>query len=206
VLAYVFWHRPREGASVPEYEQALGAFQRSLARTPPAGLVGSVVHRVGAVPWSVGAELGCEHDGVTMLAGYEDWYLVEDYAALGVLAEAAVGHGHRTSHDRAARELGWGTASLYRLLEGDARSVVDGAVSHAIWVGRPPGSRERPLAELLGDGMDPEHASLWQRQLALGPAPEFCLLSGERPQGVGPARLPQGWSAYTVEREHVEAS
>jgi len=202
VLAYVFWHRCREGTDIEAYEQALIAFQRSLARMPPVGMRGSAVFRVGALPWSVGAALGEEPGGVTAGAGYEDWYLVEDYAALGVLGEAAVGRGHRTSHDRAARGLGWGTASLYRLLEGDARSVSGaGAASSATWVSRPLGSPERPLAELLGDGMDPAHASLWQRQLALGPAPEFCLLAGEHPQGVAESRLPAGWRSATLARE-----
>jgi hypothetical protein len=54
---------------------------------------------------------------------------------------------------------------------------------------------------MLGDGMDPRHASLWRRQLVFGPAPEFCLLAGEVPAGVAPARLPDGWSATTLERE-----
>ena len=49
--------------------------------------------------------------------------------------------------------------------------------------------------------MDPAHASLWRRQLVLGPAPEFCLLAGEVPAGVAPTRLPAGWVATTLERE-----
>jgi len=68
-------------------------------------------------------------------------------------------------------------------------------------VTRPPGSTRRALGELLGDGMDPLHASLWRRQLVLGPAPEFCLLSREPSAGVAPARLPAGWSAQTLDRE-----
>jgi hypothetical protein len=54
--------------------------------------------------------------------------------------------------------------------------------------------------------MDPRHASLWRRQLVFGPAPEFCLLAGDRaklglPAGVAPARLPEGWTATVSERE-----
>ncbi len=54
--------------------------------------------------------------------------------------------------------------------------------------------------------MDPEHASLWRRQLVLGPAPEFCLLVREEsvfdePAGVAPTRLPAGWSATVLKRD-----
>ena len=49
--------------------------------------------------------------------------------------------------------------------------------------------------------MDGTHSGLWQRQLALGPAPEYCLLAGETPSGVGPARMPRGWSAKVTTRE-----
>jgi hypothetical protein len=57
------------------------------------------------------------------------------------------------------------------------------------------------LGELLGDGMDRRHASLWRRQLVLGPAPEYCLLANEIPAGVAPTRLPPGWTATILERE-----
>ncbi len=56
---------------------------------------------------------------------------------------------------------------------------------------------ERPaLAQLLGDGIDPERDSLWRRCLVLGPAPEYCLLAAEAPAGVAPGRLPSGWTAH----------
>jgi hypothetical protein len=57
------------------------------------------------------------------------------------------------------------------------------------------------LAELLGDGMDPEHETLWRRELVLGPAPEFCLLGLQTPPGVAPSRLPDGWTATVLARE-----
>ena len=113
-------------------------------------------------------------------AGYEDWYVVEDFAALGVLNEAAVGRGHRTAHDaRAPRRPGH--RRIYRLLEGCAGSRADARV--AVWIEKPRGVESPLLAALLGDGMDGAHAGLWQRQLALGPAPEYCLLAAEPPRG-----------------------
>jgi hypothetical protein len=59
----------------------------------------------------------------------------------------------------------------------------------------------RTLGELLGDGMDPQHASLWRRQLVFGPAPEFCLLTREPSAGVAATRLPEGWRATILTRK-----
>ncbi len=200
MLAYVFWHRPRERSEVDAYEQAQLAFHRSLARTPPVGLRGTGCFRLAEIPWLPG-------DGATdraeSSAGYEDWYLLADFTALGVLNEAAVGRGHRTSHDRAARRFGAGTGGLYALVEGEPALAHSPAGRDApvTWIARPPGSAQRALGELLGDGMDPLSASLWRRQLVLGPAPEFCLLASEASAGVAPTRLPAGWSARTLSRE-----
>jgi hypothetical protein len=51
--------------------------------------------------------------------------------------------------------------------------------------------------------MDAGHAGLWQRQLALGPAPEYCVLAEEAPRGVSPSRLPHGWSARIAARSAI---
>ena len=40
----------------------------------------------------------------------------------------------------------------------------------------------------------------------LGPAPEFCLLAGESPSGVGAERLPSGWVANVLERDALWSS
>jgi len=191
VLAYLFWHRPRPEAPVEAYEHAQIAFHRSLAHRPPVGMFGSALFRADELPWLPG------EDGV---AGYEDWYLLEDHAALGVLGEAAVGRGHRTAHDEAARRFGRGAGGLYGLLEGDASAELLGGAPLAVWVGREAGARSPAEGELLGDGMDPRHASLWRRQLVLGPAPEFCLVAPEAPSGVAPSRLAPGWTATTLQR------
>jgi hypothetical protein len=212
VLAYLFWHRPLESSDAAAYEAAQVVFHRSLHRTPPVGLCGSAAFRVTALPWVAPVVSAAPAVGAVPSAGadrgYEDWYLVEDYAALGVLNGAAVGRGHRTAHDAAARLLGAGAGGLYALVEGDrpepggrpgCESI--GEATHAVWVARPPGARRGMLGELLGDGMDRRHASLWRRQLVLGPAPEYCLLASEIPAGVSPTRLPAGWTATILERE-----
>lgn len=204
MLAYLFWHRPRDAAATAAYEQALLAFHRSLAHTPPVGFQGSLALRVASLPWHLPAaapQSRPEEDG---RSAYEDWYFVEDYAALGVLNEAAVGRGHRTAHDDVARRSGASAGGLYGLIEGH-RPPSLGATSLAVWVAGPPRSGRYELGELLGDGIDPQHASLWRRQLVLGPAPEFCLLAPEQPAGVSPTRLPAGWQATALQRETVWA-
>ena len=187
MLGYVFWHAPAEGVDAAHYENALSAFHRSLAHSPPFGFEGSAAFPAAqAGPW------------------YEDWYLVEDFSALGVLNEAAVARGHRSLHDRAAKGLGSATAGIYRLLEGAPVSGASiGECRHATWV-EPSGSTNAvEMGALLGDGMDPSSASVWRRQLVLGPAPEFCVLSREQPAGVASTRLAPRWSARTLPREAV---
>jgi hypothetical protein len=207
VLAYVFWHRPHDGVATDAYEHAQLSFHRSLAHSRPSGLRCSALFKVDEIPWALHAQ-DATHDETA--AGYEDWYLLDDFTALGVLNEAAVGHGHRTAHDEAARRSGGGAGGLYGLVEGGRSDAGEpagplGEANVAIWVARPTGSHSRALGELLGDGMDPRHASLWRRQLVLGPAPEFCLLVREssvfdEPAGVGRTRLPDGWSATVTAR------
>jgi hypothetical protein len=187
MLAYAFWHRPAAGAATEAYEDAVGHFHRSLHSRPPAGFVASACFRAEAVPW-----LGGD--------GYEDWYLVENWAALGVLNEAAVAHGHRSRHDEAARHSGDGAGGLFRLLEGEPDFA---SVRLAVWVTAARGRHHDEVAALLADGMHGSHGGLWQRQLTLGPSPEYCLLAASAPAGVAPTRLDPGWNALCARREQV---
>jgi len=193
MLAYVFWHRPKPEADIEGYEAALSAFHRSLEHGRPAGLEQSASFRVGELPWLPG-------EG----GGYEDWYLLEGFASLGVLNEAAVGRGHRTAHDHAAAKTASGTAGLYALQDGDIAAWEGGGV--AVWVGREPGSAAPALAEMLTDGVAPDPACLWRRQMSLGAAPEFCLHAPHVPAGVAERRLPAGWNAKAIEREALRTS
>ncbi len=191
MLAYLFWHRAAAGVHAEDYERALVRFHHSLTENPPAGFGSSATLRAAELPWLDGEGLG-----------YEDWYLVENWTALGVLEAAAVSRGHAGAHESAARAMGAGTGAVYRLLEGTA-DLQD--VHTAVWVTRPPGAEGAQIAELLEDGFDPSHTAVFQRSLVLGPAPELCLLSAERgagsETGVAPARLPAGWHAQSAARE-----
>jgi hypothetical protein len=194
VLAYLSWHRPAPATDAPAYERALEQFHRSLAHRPPSGFRGSATFRVTELPW-----LPSPHDGSPPAgAGYEDWYLLDDWAALGVLEEAAVSQGHVSAHDRVASLSGAATGAVYRFLEGYA-GLDEGLV--AVWVARASGHEHASLSALLGDGMDPAVDGLWRRCLGIGPAPEFCLLASEACAGVAPTRLPDGWTTTILERE-----
>ncbi|HXP38276.1 MAG TPA: hypothetical protein VN817_10965 [Solirubrobacteraceae bacterium] len=205
MLAYLSWHRAAAGIEPTAYEQALERFHRSLAHQPPSGFRGSSAFRLSNLPW-LAPVAGCAD-----APGYEDWYLLDDWTAVGVLEEAAVAHGHRTAHDTIAGRAGCATGSVYRLVEGHARparpaggsSPDAGESDPAVWVKRTPGHEHPSLCALLGDGMDRERDGLWRRCIGLGPAPEYCLLAAESAVGVAPSRLPAGWVAQTIERAVV---
>jgi hypothetical protein len=196
MLAYIFWHRPAAGVERDVYERELLRFHRSLALRPPSGFRGSAALRAPELPWSDGGDV----------PAYEDWYLLDSWGAVGVLEEAAVSRGHVSVHDAVARHSLLGAGSVYRLCEG--QPILAEACA-SLWVSRPGGHPAPGLADLLADGIDPQRTSLWRRCLALGPAPELCLLSadpglGSTCTGVGAKRLPDGWSAVLAAREPLE--
>ncbi len=156
MLAYVFWHRARDGISGPEYERALRAFHDSVGVT-------SAAFRLAELPFGSGG-------------GYEDWYLLEDWAALGALNAAAVSGERLPRHDAVAGLAAEGWGGVYALVRGPA--VPPAATD---WVAKPAGQSYGEFVESL------EAASVWQRQLLLGPAPEFCL--GRPPGARDPGRV-----------------
>lgn len=146
MLAYLFWHRPRSGVDVVAYENAQRAFHRALG-------IESACFRVAALPFS-------QH------SGYEDWYLIEDWAGLGALNARAVDPAHAATHGQAAALAGAGWGGLYELVRGEP-AIPDGVE----WLDKP---RDEPAAEFIASL---PHTGAWRRQLVLGPAPEFCAAS-----------------------------
>jgi len=136
LLAYVFWHRPAPDVERAAYEERLRAFHARLG-------VASAAFRLHALPW--------RHED-----GYEDWYLVEDWTALGELNARAV-KAAGDQHDRAARLAAEGWAGVWRLVDG--RPEPPGAVR---WQAEAP----------------PAGTPHWRRQMTLGPAPQHCLVLG----------------------------
>jgi hypothetical protein len=159
MLAYVFWHWPEPGVDRARYEDRLLAFHRALRGAPSAGFRGSRVLAIEGAPW---APRG---------AAYEDWYLVDDFAALGALNEAAVTASRQAPHDDVARLARGGAGGVYRRL-----SAGDGAADAVRWFAKPAGEGYATFLARL------PAAEAWQRQMVLGPAPEFCAF-GPAPDG-----------------------
>ncbi len=164
MLAYLFWHTPASAGDGAAYERTLAEFHRALADDPPPGFVASAAYAVGAVPWLAGD-------------AYEDWYAVRRWDDLGSLNDAAVDVRRATAHDAAASVVGDGVGGVYRLRAGVAAIPWDGP---ALWMHKPrgvpyAGFRERLAALVTGEG------GIWERQMLLGPAPEYCALTGAEP-------------------------
>jgi len=159
VLAYLFWHSPAASADAAEYEALLAAFHARLREAPPPGFRASAAF---AVTTSWGGD------------GYEDWYLVDDWSALGVLNADAVDDVRGPEHDPVARLAAKGAGGVYELRAGDLHVAAAGA---AEWSAKPLGNPYGEFEAALTEGRDPAEFALWQRQLVLGPAPEYCLLT-----------------------------
>ena len=164
-LAYVFWHRARPEVEITDYESDLNAFHARLADVPIPGFVDSWSLRVPDLPWLTGG-------------GYEDWYLVDDFTALGRLAEHAVDQARRPTHDVMARAVRDGAGGVYSSAAGSVgvRSGWCGWFTKRAGVGYP--QLRADLDEVTDELMDAGSSSVvWQRQLVLGPAPEFRVLA-----------------------------
>jgi hypothetical protein len=155
MLAYVFWHVPREGVDHTAYGTALMSFHAALAVAPPSGFVRSFSTRVSRLPWLDAA------------MAYEDWYIIVDSAGLDSFDAAAVDAARRSVHDAAAVAASTGAGGLYRLLGGEA--IVP---SETTWFGKPDGTTYVDFASAL-ETWRQSCATLWQRQMVLGPAPQY---------------------------------
>ena len=178
MLAYVFWHWTRAGVAPAVYEAAQRAFHAALASHAPAGYAGSfsTAPPPGRLPW------------VSEGNAYEDWYLVEDFAALGALNEAVVSGARAPAHDAAAAGAAGGTGGVYRLRHGRVLREP----RHALWFRKPEGMRYDELFTRLTPLVERSGGALWMRQLTLGPAREFCL------HAATPANLPAPFAALAV--------
>jgi hypothetical protein len=162
VLAYVFWHVPARAVSIGDYEARLAAFHAELRAGASEWLGPTTTVALPAVPWLDGA------------AGYEDWYLVADYAALGALNAAAVSGARKPPHDAAAAAARAGVAGIMGHVAGPLLPVAPG---WAAWLSKPPGADYETFHSRLAGALPPD-ASAWQRQMTLGPATEYCVLAG----------------------------
>ena len=162
MLAYLFWHWPRSTVPTADYEAALTAFHDGLRTTGCPGLRRSLVFRIRGAIWARPAD------------AYADWYLLDDSGALDRLNAAAVAPPLVESHARCAEAAAGGVGGLYRS-RNEEPAGVSGAV--ALWLSKPPGMAYDDFYARLSPLTSAPERSLWRRQMVLGPAPEFCLLS-----------------------------
>lgn len=184
MLAYVFWHWPAPTVHVDEYTARLGAYHAALRAHSPAGFTSSAAFALPALPW---------HSPEMPPAPpyFEDWYLVQDFATLGALNEAAVSGPRQPSHDLIASEAAGGAGGIYGLRLGRTDPI---GVRFATWFGKPASMTYAALFDLLAPLVGEHGGALWQRQMVLGPASEFCwqspaLVSLPAPMSVHPLPL-----------------
>ena len=163
MLAYVFWHWPQPQIETGSYVDHLVEFHRTLAANKPDGFRESVVFRILNATW-------LKTDGEV----YEEWYLLDDSAAMDRLDEAAVTGVCEKPHNRVAREAADGTGGLYRLRAG-AEDLAH--ARHAVWLSKPNGVSYKDFYASLESLTSQPGVALWQRQMTLGPTTEFCIHS-----------------------------
>ena len=178
MLAYVFWHWPNPTVDPRNYLQYLIDFHQTLAAKKPSGFHHSVVFRIRGASWLK-----------TNDEAYEEWYLLDDSAAMDPLNEAAVSGVCEAPHNKVAREAADGIGGLYRLRAGhealaEARS--------AIWLSKPAGVSYKDFYATLQPLTSQPGVALWGRQMTLGPTTEFCIHSPN------PIELPPGYSGLTI--------
>lgn len=183
MLAYIFWHWPKDDVDRTSYEKALADFHRALKSVKPEGFRRSLVFRISGASW-------LPHGSRV----YEDWYLLEGSFALDSLNTAAVAGECQAPHDRVARVAAGGTAGLYRLRAGEARMA---EARFASWLAKPAGVRYLDFYAQLRRWTQRAGVSLWGRQMTLGPAAEFCLCSPRK------LKLPASLKASTLRLDRL---
>ena len=174
MLAYVFWHWPQPSIVADSYVNHLLDFHQTLATNKPPGFQESVVFRIRGASWlNTAGEV------------YEEWYLLDDSAAMDHLNDAAVSGVCEEPHNRVAREAADGTGGLYRLRAGDGQLSES---QYALWLSKPAGVSYKDFYATLQPLTSHAGVALWGRQMTLGPTTEFCIYSSS------PIELPPGFS------------
>ena len=174
MLAYLFWHEPRPEVQADRYVALLRAFHRALAAAPPPSFRRSWSVRLRAAPWDAGPG-----------TPFEDWYLVDDWAALGTLNDAAVRPPREDAHDAIAALATNAAGGLYALQHGG----VEGPAAWAGWVAKPDRMPYETFVPELVAAVDAAGGgAVLRRQLVLSPAPEYVVLAERAPTLPWPVR------------------
>ena len=182
-LAYVFWHWPKPEVSAGSYEANLISFMRSLNSDKPRGFVEATSFRADALPWG-------RQGGST----YEDWYVLEDFAALGSLNDGAVAGQSRGPHDAVAKGYMRGAGGVFKTVSGglSLRNA-----RYATWIEKTIGPSYQSYYDDVGKNVGGKETILWRRQLVLGPSPQFCVHSAE------PIQFPRSFRPTSTRLERI---
>lgn len=183
MLAYVFWHWPQPGIAVADYETHMRTFQDALAARGPSELRAARAWRVNGASWLPSG------------AGYEEWYLLDNSAALDALNHGAVSGPLAEPHNTLAALAAGGAGGLFQTVSD--QPGIPAAFEAAIvrWFAKPSGMPYPDLYARLGD----TRSRLWRRMMVLGPTLEFCVMGDSDDD---PA-VPAGWQPLVVHREPV---
>lgn len=165
MLAYVFWHWRYPYIDKASYEERLINFHRALRAQNTPGFQFSLVFQIESAPWTGGD-----------MEAYEDWYLMDNSAVLDLLNETAVSGPCKEPHRQIASYAVDGAGGLYRLHSG-IPNLASARIAH--WFSKPSGMSYETLYASLLPEIQQVGGSLWQRQMTLGPAPEFCKYGSE---------------------------
>jgi|SRR5215213_1144639 len=186
MLAYVFWHWPQSTIDPDTYLDHLTDFHQTLAANKPTGFHYSVVFRIRGASW-----LNTKDEA------YEEWYLLDDSAAMDPLNEAAVSGVCEEPHNRVAREAADGIGGLYRLRAGQEKLS---EARCAVWLSKPAGVSYKDFYAALQPLTSQQGVALWGRQMTLGPTTEFCIHS---PNLIA---LPSGYSGFQPQFTRIYSS
>ena len=101
MIAYAFWHSPAAGVPEDEYEAVLATFMGELFTAAIPGLRRIRSIRFEGLPW------------VAASPAYQDWYELEETAALAALEAGAVRASMAAPHAAIARLAGIGSGGLF---------------------------------------------------------------------------------------------
>jgi hypothetical protein len=151
MLAYVFWHWHGPQIEAGAYQHNLIAFHQALSAHKPRGFDSSMVLLAEQATW-----LG--RDAPT----YEDWYFVENSAALDPLNEGTLSGPCQEAHNQLARWTEGGTGGIFRL---QAAGTYSPAVNFAWRFNKPAAMSYAALYELLRPATEETGVHLWVRAL-----------------------------------------
>ena len=103
---------------------------------------------------------------------YEDSYFVSSFATLGTLDDHAAAGLHEDPHRHIAKLSTHGAGGLYRLLAGAPGGP---RTPRTLWLRKREGRTYAEVRARLAKNPLPPGASLWVRELGLGPAPDLAF-------------------------------